>query len=133
MNKLAADIIIAPDGGFKGIGTLGDPSTNPVGIFSNFISGIIGVMTIVAIIWAIFVIITGAVSIISSGGDKQALEAARKRITNGVLGLVIVFISLFLVEIIAYFLGIKDILNINALFQLITGGSQATGGGAFKR
>lgn len=121
-NLLAADPIqIAPSGGFTGLGTgpLANPGTGAVGIFSNFISGTIGVLTIVAIIWAVFTIITGAISIISSGGDKQALETSKKRITMGIVGLVVVIIALFIIEIVGYLLGLTDILNIQNLFNLI--------------
>jgi len=123
MKNLLAQIKIAPFGGFKGLGT--GPLANPLGqgsavkVFSNFISGVIGIMTIVAIIWAVFSIITGAISIISSGGDKQALESARKKITTGIVGLVVVLVALLVIEIVGYFLGLKDILNIQNLFDLI--------------
>ena len=124
MKNLIA-IQLAPDGGFKGFGKLGlvgQDASGAVGIFSNFISGIIGILTIIAVIWAIFRIITGAISIISSGGDKQALETARKSITMGIVGLVVVIIALLLIELVGYFLGLNDILNIQALFDLV--GSQ---------
>ena len=130
-NLLAADPIqIAPSGGFVGPGTgqLANPGKGAVGIFANFISGIIGIMTIIAVIWAIFSIITGAISIISSGGDKQALESARKRITMGIVGLVIVIAALFLIELVGYLLGLKDILNIQNLFNLVGGTGTSTGG-----
>jgi hypothetical protein len=76
-------------------------------------------MTIVAIIWAVFSLITGAIGIISSGGDKQALENARKKITTGIIGLIIVIIALLIIELIGYFLGVGDLLNITNLFSLI--------------
>ena len=123
MKNLIADIQIAPNGGFKGPGTgsLADPigSGGAVTVFSNFISSLVGVMTIIAIIWAVFSIITGAISIISSGGDKQALESARKKITTGIIGLVIVLVSLLIIELVGYFLGVSGILNIQTLFNLI--------------
>lgn len=123
INKLLA-ITIAPSGGFTGggKGVLANPNQGigAVGIFSNFISGVVGVLTIVAIIWAVFTIMMGAISIISSGGDKQALETARKKITMGIIGLVIVLVSLLLIELVGYFLGLKDILNIQSLFNLIS-------------
>lgn len=123
-NLLAAGTIpIAPSNGFTGIGSgpLANPGTGngPVTVFSNFVSGVIGVMTIVAIIWAVFSIITGAISIISSGGDKQALETARKKITTGIIGLIIVLVALLIIDLISYFLGTGDILNIQNLFNLI--------------
>lgn len=127
-NLLAAEPIpIAPNGGFQGIGTpLGNPieaAGGPFGVFSSFISQIIAVMTIIAVIWAVFTIITGAVSIINAGGDKQLLESARKKIINGILGLIIVVASLFIIEIVGYFLGISDILNIQKLLGVGTGTS----------
>jgi hypothetical protein len=96
MKNLMA-IQIAPNGGFEGLGKLAKPGDGAVEIFSGFISGVIGVMTIVAIIWAIITIITGAISIISSGGDKQALESAKKKITTGIIGLVVVLISVLII------------------------------------
>ena len=78
-------------------------------------------MTIIAIIWAIFTLITGAISIISSGGDKQALESAKKKITMGIVGLVVVIIALFIVEVVGYLLGLPDILNFQSLFNLVAG------------
>jgi FtsH-binding integral membrane protein len=110
--------------GIQGIGKLAHPGSGAVTIFSNFISGVIGIMTIIAIIWAIFSIITGAISIISSGGDKQALETARKRIMMGIIGLIIVLVALLIIELVGYFLGLKDILNIQNLFNLVSPGSQ---------
>ncbi|HUC94594.1 MAG TPA: hypothetical protein VMR19_01125 [Candidatus Saccharimonadales bacterium] len=123
-NLITANIPIGPSGsGFTGIGT--GPLANPnggagaVSVFSGFISDVIGVMTIVAIIWAVFSLITGAIGIISSGGDKQALENARKKITTGIIGLIIVIIALLIIELIGYFLGVGDLLNITNLFSLI--------------
>jgi FtsH-binding integral membrane protein len=119
MKLLAIDF-----GQLKGIGPLGFEKTSPssaVSVFSNFISGLIGVLTIIAVIWAIFTIITGAISIISSGGDKQALESARKKITTGIIGLIIVIVALLIVEVIGYVLGLNGILNIQNLFKLVSG------------
>ena len=126
MKNLLAEIQIAPNNGFKGIGTgiLADPVSQTggaVGVFTKFISSVIGVLTIIAIIWAVFSIITGAISIISSGGDKQALESARKKITTGIVGLVIVLVSLLILELVGYFLGFTGLLNIECLFTLVQG------------
>jgi hypothetical protein len=73
-------------------------------------------MTLVAIIWFVFVFITGAIGIISSGGDKQALETARKKITTGLIGLVLVIIAIVAINLIGYLFGIPDILQIQTLF-----------------
>jgi ABC-type dipeptide/oligopeptide/nickel transport system permease subunit len=109
-------IQIAPSGGFKGLGTgnLANPG-NGVDAFVTFISGTIAVLTVVAIIWFIFVFITGAIGIISSGGDKQALETAKKKITTAIIGLVVVLLAIVIINIIGTVLGIPNILNISQL------------------
>jgi hypothetical protein len=116
INKLVA-ITIAPSGGFTGIGTFGVVTDNGISTLSKIISMVIGVMTIVAIIWFVITLITGAIGIITSGGDKQALETARKKITTGAIGLLIVILALVLINLIGKILGINDILNINELFS----------------
>src|SRR5688572_1631389 len=113
--KLISQIEVAPDGGFTGFGPLGTPTGDGVSTFSKFISSAIGLMTIVGIVWFIFIFVTGAIGIMSAGSDKGALESNRKKIVTGIMGLVFVIISLFVVKLIGYLLGI-DILNIEALF-----------------
>jgi hypothetical protein len=54
-----------------------------------------------------FVLLTGAISWITSGGDKQALEGARSKITNGLIGLVILFVAFAVIQFIESFFGIK--------------------------
>jgi hypothetical protein len=126
MNQLLAQIQIAPSGGFHGIGPLGNPQGTGILNLSNFISVVIGVMTIVAFIWFTFILVTGAISIIGSGGDKQALETARKKITNGIIGLILVISAVFIIDIIGTIFGIK-FLNLFQLFYNITGLSQPNG------
>ena len=117
--KSLADITIAPEGGYKGFGSLGNVTDDGFGKFSNFLSMTIGVLTVVAIIWFIFTLITGAISIISSGGDKQALETARKKITTGLIGIVIVIAAVFIIDLVGTIFGI-EFLNIFSLLTKIS-------------
>ena len=117
-NLLVENIQIAPEGGFKGFGTLGTVQDQGFMNLATFISMVIGVMTVVAIIWFLFTLITGAISIIGSGGDKQALESARKKITTGVVGLVVVIASIFILDLIGTIFGI-DFLDIFSLLGKI--------------
>lgn len=113
-------------GTLKGLGD--SPFSNPtagngsaITIFTNFMSKVIGILTVIAIIWFIFTFITGAIGIISSGGDKAALESAQKKITTGLIGLVVVIIAVFAIDLVGYLLGFSvSILNLPALFSLIT-------------
>ena len=117
INKLIA-ITIAPPNGFTGLGNLATPVDSGISNLSNIITMVIGVMTIVAFIWFTFVLISGAIGIIGSGGDKQALESSRKRITSGLIGLVIVIASIFILDLIGTIFGIK-FLNLTQIFSTL--------------
>jgi len=115
MNKLLT-INLFPPGGFSGFGSLGENVGEGTPIFIKFISGTIGLMTIIAIIWFAFILITGAISMISAGSDKTAVEGAKKRITNGLIGLVVVIAAIFILSLFGLLIGIPGILNIGELF-----------------
>lgn len=115
-----ASIPLSPSEGFTGFGPLGNPGDQAISIFSKFLSSVIGLMTIIAVIWFIFVFVTGAISIINAGGDKALLETAKKKITTGVIGLVATIASMFIIKLIGYLIGIPDILNFGVLFGYIT-------------
>jgi hypothetical protein len=121
-NLIAADIPLTPPEGFTGAKNGAGLLAPGGGIetFSKFVSSAIGLMTIIAIIWFVFTFFIGAIGIISSGGDKQALESARKKITTGGIGLVVTIAAIFIIKLIGYLIGIPNILKIGALFGQIT-------------
>lgn len=79
-------------------------------LFNKVISNIIAVLTIVAGLWFIFQFILGAFGWLTAGGDKAAMENARKKITNAIVGLVIVVTAIFIIDLLGKLLGL-DILN----------------------
>lgn len=82
-----------------------------VGIQLNaVVSTIVGVMTVVAAIWFIFQFITAGYQWISSGGDKTNLQQARDKITNSMIGLIIVVSAWIIIGVIGKIVGL-DILN----------------------
>lgn len=126
--QAGAGIPLSPGGnGFKGIGTspLGNVTDNGINTFATFMSTAIGLITLIGIIWFVFIFLTGAVGIIASGGDKGALESAKKKLSTGVVGLVILVSATFLIDFLGYLLGFgsANILNLTHLFSLITGGT----------
>lgn len=105
---------------FKGFGPLGlEQGQDAPTVFTNFISSIIGLLTIIAIIWFVFLLIMGAIGIISSGGDKTALETSRKRITTGLIGFIVVIAAIFIIDLIGNLIGIPSILDLPALLERI--------------
>jgi hypothetical protein len=105
----------------RGIGPLGlEGGEDAPSVFAQLVSTAIGLMTVIAAVWFIFVLITGAIGIISSGGDKAAYEAARKRITTGIIGIAVVVAAVFIIDLVATLLGIPSILNIQSVIQSLS-------------
>ncbi|MBI2611606.1 hypothetical protein HYW54_02550 [Candidatus Gottesmanbacteria bacterium] len=76
-------------------------------LLNNFISAILGLLTIIAALYFFFQIITAGIAWIGAGGDKNSVEQARSKIFNALIGLVVVAAAWVLVGIIGTFVGIK--------------------------
>ena len=111
-----------PLGSLRGIGPLGlegqEEGSASLGVFAQILSTTIGIITIIAGIWFTFLLITGAIGIMSAGSDKGAMENARKRLMGGLIGLVVVIAGIFLIDLIGKIIGL-DILNISESFSKI--------------
>lgn len=79
-------------------------------IFNKFLSGAIGLMTIIAAIWFTINFFIGAIGIVTAGGDKAKVESARSRIITGILGLVVTIAAVFVIDLFGELIGL-DILN----------------------
>lgn len=121
MKLLAIDLF--PPGGFKGFGSLGlehNPAVDAPTIFTKFLSSTIGLISIVAVLWFIFLLIAGGYGYMTAGGDKAKIEKAQKTIFNGLVGLAIVIFAIFVIKLIGSLIGIGPILSIPQLINLIT-------------
>jgi len=83
----------------------------------NLISQGIGVLTIVAIVYFTIQIILAGFNFLTSEGDEKKVEAARKRITDGLVGIVIVVAAVTLASLIGRIVGLGDILNFETVFS----------------
>lgn len=118
--KLSQDLKLYEDAdGLKGFGQLGLEFGvgTPILVFTKFLSSTIGLISLIAVIWFIFTLILGAVGIITSGGDKNAMESSKKKITSGVIGLLATIFAIFIIRFIGFIFGIPDILNPTAVFE----------------
>lgn len=97
--------------------TLEGPGIKPSGDSSSqlekIISTIIGALTIIAFIFFAFQIIFAGYSFLSSQGDAAKLKAARDRLTNGILGIVIVVIAFGITAFLGKLLGLEYIFNLS--------------------
>jgi len=105
----------------EGLGKLGKPGNSAGGIFNSVISLIIGVVTVIAGLIFFFIVLTGAISIITAGEDKQALETARKKIFVGFAGMILLVAAIFIVDIIGNLLGLELLDPTSILDKIWTG------------
>jgi len=101
--------------GFTGIGdgALSNPGNDAANLFNKFLSGAIGIVTIVAFVWFVFLVISGALGIMFSAGDKNAVATGTKKITNGLIGIVIIVLAFVIIRIISYLLGFTNVPFLN--------------------
>jgi cytochrome bd-type quinol oxidase subunit 2 len=93
------------DGTVPGIaGVLCGLSTNNIGLT---IRNIVVFLIIIAVIIALVYLIYGGIKWITSKGEKTEVEAARNHIMAAILGLVVVFLTLFILTIVLTAFGIK--------------------------
>lgn len=67
----------------------------------------IGLVFVVGALIFFFILIIGAIQWISSGGDKNAVEAAKGKVSNAVIGIVILFSVYAIIMIIESFFGVS--------------------------
>lgn len=79
--------------------------------FGPLVGLIITLLFVIAVIVALIFLIYGGIKWIISGGDKAALDSARNHIVAAIVGLIIVFLAYFIIQIVGGFFGIS-ILNL---------------------
>ncbi|AKM83108.1 hypothetical protein A2422_04010 [Candidatus Woesebacteria bacterium RIFOXYC1_FULL_31_51] len=72
-----------------------------------FLPNAVGLMFVVGIVIFLFMMLLGAISWIASGGEKSAIEGARGKITNAIIGIVLLLSTFALLKIIEVFFGIN--------------------------
>jgi len=102
--------------------------TNPVGpkgftsgkmFLSSLITAMVRISLVAGVLIFFFILIAGAIQWMTAGGDKAAVEAARGKIMNAVVGIVILFVVFVIVQFIGSFFGVEALqilrINIDAL------------------
>ena len=98
----------------------GSVSLNAPGHFSNLqaisfqgvVQWAIAVVLVLAAVIFFFMLVIGGVKWITSGGDKGKTEAARNQITAALVGLIIVFASWAIMQLVNLIFGVDIISNL---------------------
>ncbi len=88
--------------------TINAPNSLPEGdIAPSIINNGLTIFITAGIIAALITIIWSGIQWASSSGDKQKVASARARLTWGIIGLVIILISVFIVNVLSSLFGIN--------------------------
>lgn len=122
MKNLVAQIIKEPLGKIgegEGFGPWAGV-TEPGITLANILSMAIGAMTIGAGIWFLFQVIIAGYNYLSAGGDRERLVNAGRKLTNAIIGLLIVVAAYAFLAIMGTLLGV-EFLEINKAISKIVG------------
>jgi hypothetical protein len=90
-------------------GTAGYTNANSGGAFGPVLSNIFSGIMVIGALMVLLYLVWGAISWITSGGDKAKVEHARGQITNAVIGIIVLASTLAIFMLLQRFLGIEVI------------------------
>lgn len=85
----------------------GAPHNAPVKNYTEITAAFISLLLLIAIVIGLFFLVWGGFNWITSSGDKQKVQNARNRIIYSILGLIVAFVSYFIINIILNFFKIS--------------------------
>ena len=101
------------EGAFINLGpkqTHGIPAfNNPNASVGNLIANALQIMFIFGVLAVLVFLIWGAFDWVTSGGDKEKVSAARRKITNALIGLALLALSIFIVTLVGEIAGINPL------------------------
>lgn len=96
-SAFAAEVSACPVNEWAGLCGLG---------FNNVIGPLITTIFIIGVVVALLYLIWGGFKWITSGGDKGGVQAAREHIVAAIVGLVVIFLAYFIVNLVLSFFGV---------------------------
>ena len=114
---LAGPVNIGPE--LRGEGPLGSGfnSGNVADRFSHLLSLVVGFMGLVAVLWALYVIIASGYDWMSAGGDAQKISKAKQKITLTLVGILVAMGAVFLLALASQILFGMNILDLGTVIN----------------
>lgn len=70
------------------------------------LENVINASLVLAAVIAVFLIVYSGVQYVTSSGDKEKVDNARKRLTYAIIGLIFIFLSFLIINFISQFTGV---------------------------
>lgn len=85
-------------------------SLSGVEFISRLLRALVGLGLVVGAIVFFFILLMGAIQWMTSGGDKSQTEAAKSKLTNAFIGIIILFSIFAIVRLVETFFGMNILL-----------------------
>jgi hypothetical protein len=82
------------------------------GNFGGVVGSVLQLVFVISVVFALFYLIYGGFRWLVSTGDKANVSAAREHIVAAVIGLVVIFLAYFILNIILGFFGVGSLSNL---------------------
>ncbi|MFA5828506.1 MAG: hypothetical protein WC841_04080 [Candidatus Shapirobacteria bacterium] len=102
---------------YVGPGIVPKDGTQATTNLENTVSVVLGMLSVVALIYFTIQTVFAGYAFMSSKGDEKKLEEARHKITNGILGIAIVIFAVGLGSLLGKILGLENIFNLDTLLN----------------
>ncbi len=89
----------------ESIKKFGGNDTTGAGGISQFLSNLIGLLYSIAAVVLVFMLIWGAWDWLTSGGDKEQLQSAQKKIINAIIGIILFAVAFAVIQALGHFTG----------------------------
>ena len=119
IKKVYAQKSLGPLRGIGRLGLEGLDADAALGIFTDILSAVIGIMTIGGGLWFLIHIIVSGYNLMSAGGDSQKVQQAQRKIQNNAIGLFVIVSAIFLLSFFGTLLHVP-FLDLEALINQIT-------------
>ena len=102
-----------------GFGPYQSGGADPGGTLERFFSGLLGFLTVLGGIAFLIYFSLGAITWITSKGDKQQVEKAQGYMSNAFIGIVVLILAWAITGVVGALVGV-DFLNLSGLIGTIT-------------
>lgn len=104
--------LISPTSVFAVVETITISESQPGGVAANtstgnLIASALQIVSIIAVLAVLIFLVWGAFDWITSGGDKEKIAGARKKMTNAIIGLFLLALSAFIATLAGEIVGIN--------------------------
>ena len=93
----------------QNLGLPGFNTGTPADNFGNLVARVMNVVMAFALLLVLLYLVWGAIEWMTAGGEKGKIETARNKITNAMIGIIILSGTLAIFKFIQYLLGIEII------------------------